>query len=417
MHAAITALDAKCIDSRIRLSWRWSQRRMIDDAQPTDAARFRIWRKPAPDFVWGTDYEEFFLGATSENAELIFDGTLAPYRQAGRQFRFEDDAVSQQTTLMYFVQVDAAPAFGPAPVRVTDPEVSWNYARILAEIERLEECAGTRMRHVTAGFSATGRRIPAFELGTGGPRLALTGLVHAGESGPELMLPALRMLVEHDPQLFDRVRVIALPVVNVDGREQQVRGVPWYIRRTPGGVDINRNFPANWEEIAYGYGLDSSDPDSPTWRGAEAGAAPETRAVTQTFERHPPNAVLNYHFLGSLCWLPLLTPLYAAEDRAYQQHCQRIARAFAAGVLPDQPYEEAWARPGTSTGSLPAWVYQRWHAPVFDIEGHVGDEAVRIRAARNEVDRALLADFQDRHSVALGNVLRELLTHASEEPA
>ena len=277
-----------------------------------------------------------------------------------------------------------------------------------AELAALAAEAGDLAELSVCGHTGAGRSIPCLTIGRKGPRLALVGLMHAGESGPELIVPLLRRLVGERRALFDAVQVVALPSVNLDGRELQARGTPWYIRQTPAGVDLNRNFPADWEMVSHGYGQHTDDPASITWRGAEAGGAPEVKAVMAALTQYPPDITLSYHALASVASLPAYNPEGAASDQSYQARCREVIRVFGSGLFPGQPYHERWTYPGSSaSGSLGMWLYKRYGTPAFDLEmlPPIVEWDEIFRARRDQTDRPMLASYQSRHTDAVGALL------------
>jgi hypothetical protein len=240
--------------------------------------------------------------------------------------------------------------------------------------------------------------------------VALVGLIHAGEAGPELILPVVRKLLEQDGALLKRVGLDAMPAVNLDGRELMSRGLPWYLRTNSRGVDLNRNFDADWETVEYGYGLVSSDPDAVTYRGPKAASEPETRAVINFLRHSRPVAVFSHHCLASICGAHLLSPAAAADDRPFSRRCNAIARTFIRAFYPEDLGLGA-TRPGTSAGSLPAWLYREFSCPAFDLEG-TPEIRVERAAIADRTTRAMIEEYADRHYRATKAVMKRLARRA-----
>ncbi|MDA0747553.1 MAG: M14 family metallopeptidase [bacterium] len=368
---------------------------------------FRIYRREESDFVFGQDYQEYFLALDNSNTELIFEGPLACTN--GRKCVFEDTSVETSRTYAYFIQTKTSAPIGPIPVRVRDPEIWWSYAYLMQRLNALQNRAPNLVKLSVCGQTAKSIDIPCLRLGTGNQILGLVGLIHGGESGPELIVPALEHLLEHHRDLLQKVQVIALPSVNIDAREQQVQGVPWYIRKNHQETDINRNFPVHWEETEYGYGLDSSDETSATYRGPSPASAPETRAVLAAFQETRPHAVFCFHALASLCGIPALTAKYAKTDTDYTSRCKKIVEVFGKGLHPDLEYADNWLSFGCSAGSLPAWFYELNRIPAFDLEIGIDKNALDL-CRTDRTDRALLRDYQERHARAIHAVLEHMVS-------
>lgn len=403
MRKPISQLRARVCDGAVELTWYKSTPMFTDAvAAAAELAVFRIRRQRHDAFTFGQDYAEYFRGRHGdETAELVHEGPLEAHND--RKYTFIDDTVEVAATYAYTIQTRTSEPIGPLPVRVRDPEVWWSYDELRSRLAALAGQAPERVRITGCGHSAGGREIPCIEIGQQGPILGLVGLIHAGESGPELIVSALAQLLARRPALFDRARVVALPTVNVDAREQMARGVPWYLRTTPQGVDLNRNFPADWDTVEYGYGLDSSDPDAGTYRGPAPASAPETRAVMAVFEAQRPDAVFSMHCLAGICGMPALAPRKAQEDAAYADRCRALVECYGAGLYGGDAEASGWLHFGTSAGSLPAWLYDLDRIPAFDLEG--GRVDAEIPCVTDATDRDLIHRYQDRHARAIEAVL------------
>ncbi|HOZ47633.1 MAG TPA: M14 family metallopeptidase [Candidatus Hydrogenedentes bacterium] len=365
----------------------------------------RVYRSDEAAFEFGNDYAEYFDGLSHEDADVVFEGALTATNS--RKFTWTDTDASVGRTYAYWMAPAEGVPTGPVAVKVRDPEVWWPYAKIIAAVDALKADYPNLVQVETVGHSAAHRPIKAVRVGTGARAAALIGAVHAGESGPELILPALRDLAANHRPLLDRVAVAAIPCVNVDEREREVLGVPWYLRTNANGVDINRNFPADWETVEYGYGLDSSDPDSSTFRGPQAASELETQAVMAFLWQQGADVVYAYHCLASICGARLLAASCAEGDAAYASRCGDLARAYGLAMKLGVPEGELLSF-GTTSGSLAAWCYRKLHTPAFDIEISRHEEDALAACRVDQTDRALLGMYQDRHRKAVIAVLERL---------
>lgn len=357
-------------------------------------------------FVFGRNRMEFFDGLLpAPEDELLRVSVSGP----GRKVELRDPTAVVGETYCYWIGTDAADNIptGPIAVKIRHPEVWWPHEKVQSALGRLECSHPGLVQCSVAGTTRMGKEIPAIRVGTGPVAIALVGLIHAGEAGTELIFPILEQFLEHDRELLARASLLALPVVNVDERERMAKGYPAYLRVNASGVDLNRNFPAQWDEVSDMYGLDSSDPDSITYRGPGAASEPETQAVINTFRKHPPRATFSFHCLASICSPRFLAPAAAEGDARYHEESLRIAQAYWRGYYGKATDGTIYYR--CSEGSLPTWLYQEYGTPAFDLEWD-NDESTRP-CLTDETTPALITETAQRHYQGLREVL--LLLHAN----
>ena len=397
LRKPIRKLRAVAADGRVRVSWRKAARAPEQESGPTH----RVYRKRETEFDFGRDREEYFLNVDPAGAQLVFDGTVEPEPRA--DYAWIDDGVRVGETYSYFVAVGRHDPVGPVPCKVRDPEVWWSHQEVMVRLARLAERLPGLVTVTTCGHTLRGREIPCVQVGAGPNVLGLVGLIHAGESGPELIIPALEALAGAWGALPEDVRIVAVPAVNIDAREDLVRGVPWYVRTNAVGVDLNRNFPADWHEVSHMYGVSSADPDSVTYRGPGVASEPETRAIVEVFTQHRPKAILSYHALASICGLPAVGPACGQGDARYVARCTELVDLLGESLYPAGDGRARWLKFGASCGSLPAWGYRLGGIPAVDLESGITEDEKRSHS--DLTDRALLGAYQEKHTRALRRIL------------
>ncbi|HUA72951.1 MAG TPA: DUF2817 domain-containing protein, partial [Solirubrobacteraceae bacterium] len=135
--------------------------------------------------------------------------------------------------------------------------------------------ARTASRRVVIGHSVRGRPIVAHVLGPdAAPRkLLLVGCIHGNECAGLAIISAL----EHAP-VVRGVQLWLVPEMNPDGTAAGTR-------QNADGVDLNRNFPYQWEPV--------SDPTY--YSGPHPLSEPETRAAVALIRRIRPAVTIWYH--------------------------------------------------------------------------------------------------------------------------
>jgi len=364
----------------------------------------RVYREEHPTFTFGKDYEEYFHGLDARSAQEIFAGTLEPLN--GRKFEFRDATTAVGGTYAYWVrhEQDAAP-LGPAALRVRDPQVWWTEAEIERRLAQIAEPNGGLAEVVTFGRTIEGRPLRGVVAGNRERLAGFVGLVHAGEAGPELLIPAAERLVSEHADLLQGAGLAVLPCVNLDNRIRLVEGVPWYLRRNVAAVDLNRNFDAGWDVTDHMYGLDSTDHDSETYRGPAPASEPETQAVTDFVAQCRPRVVFSMHCLASICGDSFLTAKAARQDTAFLAEARTWAETYRHGMYPNATRDLAFSC-GCSTGSLPGWLYQHARIPGFDLELGTNEDA--RPCVTDQATPELLTTYQARHLGGMRAVLQRL---------
>lgn len=373
------------------------------EAEPGSAPfPIRIHRLNLPDFRWGQDYGEAFDGLDVADADPVYEGPIDPINN--RKFEFLDEAVEIGQTLAYWVSCPRARLpTGPATVRIRDPRIWWPHHEVESRLSTMAASHPNQVSTERFGTTVGDRPITGLRAGNRDRCIALVGVIHPGESGPELIIPAVERLLREHPDLLARTGLAILPNVNADERERQVQGCPWYLRRNLRQVDINRNFDVDWNEVEYGYGLVSSDPDADTYRGPEPDSEPETRAVVAFLRATAPGAVLSYHALASITGSCLLGPRIGETDPSYVTACHRYADPYVAAFCPEPP-SGAGVRFGASAGSLPAYACKVLGIPGFDLEWDGNPDALPSHTDGTTLD--LLHTYQERHYQGLRAMLQ-----------
>jgi murein peptide amidase A len=128
----------------------------------------------------------------------------------------------------------------------------------------------------TIGTSVQGRPITVIHRGTpGGAVVLVVGVIHGDEDAG---LPIVARLSQMP--LPPGIDLWLMPMMNPDGQANQVRG-------NGHGVDLNRNFPWDWQPISH--------PGNWQYSGTGPASEPETAAFVAFTTRIHPELTLWYH--------------------------------------------------------------------------------------------------------------------------
>jgi zinc carboxypeptidase len=406
-HKAISNFRALAENKTVSLSGYKSTPYFQDPESKDLFKNFRVWRKEETEFRFGQDYAEFFDGLDISDATVIYEGPLELSND--RKLTFVDSDVVIGKTYTYWIAAAQGEATGPVAVKVRDPKVWWTEDKICQKMDELEKKYPDLVQSQNIGKTVEGRNITALIAGHGKKDIALIGAIHAGEAGPALMLSLIENFLAENSKLLKNISILAVPVVNLDQYQREVQGVPWYLRVNSNGVDLNRNFPADWDEIGLGYGLDTSEPDSGTYRGLFPASEPEVKAVMSFLKKQKPVTVFSYHCLAGVCGKHFLASACSIDNADYSNRCKDIVKKYSEGYARDLQEEElnddniGFAGSG---GSLTTWCYRELNVPAFDLEFSKDIEGCQT----DGTDETMLQDNQRRHTEGMRSFMKMVET-------
>ncbi len=146
-------------------------------------------------------------------------------------------------------------------------------------------------RPIVIGYSVSGRPLEVYAFGTPGRQVMIAAGIHGGSEWNTIALAdKLILYVNEHPELLPKdVTLFILRNINPDGdaRAHTIEG-----RVNDHGVDLNRNFPENWQAE---WDRDGCWDYLPTTGGSAPGSEPETRAVMNFLSSHNVQALISYH--------------------------------------------------------------------------------------------------------------------------
>jgi hypothetical protein len=372
----------------------------------------KIYRRAITDFVFDEDYGEFFSGiAPPDPSELIFEGPLP--RWHWRWAAYTDKNVDVGNYYVYWIGDEdsekSGEVYGPMAVKVRDPDIYWTYAKTVERMKAIKDTypGMTEMRQ----FGVSTRKRPLYGIIAGNPSklLAFVGYVHAGESGTEILIPALERLLAEQGDLLSRAGIAMLPCINADSREKFVTGHPSYIRVNPNHVDLNRNYPVFRDVPNYGYGLDIGAEWSVTYHGPYPASEDETRALMNFIRTLEPRGVFSFHAMGSVCADAFIIPYAAAQDKVYYQKCIELYMPYSKGFREIKVEGDLRMHPPNEPASdFPAWVYEEFKIPAADLEFNSKDKEQYGYTKRDKTDKKAMEFFRQAHYQGMVNVLETL---------
>jgi carboxypeptidase T len=223
------------------------------------------------------------------------------------------------------------------------------------------------------------------------PTVLFDSLHHAREvMTPEVTLDILDQLVTQystDSEItkwMHKYAIWIVPMVNPDGSQKVWTSSSMWRKNTRGGygVDINRNYPQDWNKCNGSSG----DRNSETYRGASAGSEPETQGLMSLVASIKPRLNVSYHSFSEIVIYPYgcrpdRIPLPARTDYELvgKELAKKLVRdsgsgTYTAGVVYDLLYD--------ADGGSIDWMYAKHGTVSYVIEVNSDSQGFQPSYAR-----------------------------------
>jgi g-D-glutamyl-meso-diaminopimelate peptidase len=271
------------------------------------------------------------------------------------------------------------------PLRITwrlvQDRQNYHYAKMMNDINRLQNVYPF-LRTPSVGESVLGKNIPEVLIGNGGKRVHYNGSFHANEwiTTPVLMtfLNDYLLALTNQSSLrglsmsrfYQQTMLSIVPMVNPDGVDLVLNGPPavspWNTRVVQlnngsrdfsgwkaniRGVDLNDQFPAQWELEKE---RNPSRPGPRDYPGERPLSEPEAMAMADVTRRRDFSRVLAFHTQGEV--------IYWGFENLEPPESEIIVNEFArvSGYQPVKTIE--------SYAGYKDWFIQDWRRPGFTVE-------------------------------------------------
>ncbi|MCM3716429.1 stalk domain-containing protein [Alkalihalobacillus oceani] len=273
-----------------------------------------------------------------------------------------------------------------------NPKQVYSYAQMERDMKKLAERYPDLIEYHVIGTSEFGRPIYAITLGNGMSTSYINGSNHAREwITTNLTMYMIDQYAQAYQQrrsiggydvktLLDKHRIWFVPMLNPDGvmiQQQGLTSVPqgevasvmvmnqnssnfkrW--KANGKGVDLNRQFNANWNNLANSPG----GPSFANYKGKTPHSASEVKAVLELTEEIRPEMAVSYHSSGQILFWNF-----------HQQGAQLIRDRTHARALSQMTGYRLMGEPGaTGGGGYTDWFIQQYKKPAFtpEVSPYVG---------------------------------------------
>ncbi|MDQ1144315.1 murein tripeptide amidase MpaA [Bacillus sp. SORGH_AS 510] len=267
---------------------------------------------------------------------------------------------------------------------LVNPKQAYSYNDLMADINKFKRNFPGFIQTQIIGKSVDGRNIYAIKLGRGEKEIFFNGSHHAREHMTTNVL--MEMLDQYASSysakrnfnsynvrdLLNKVSIWFVPMVNPDGVMLVQEGAstaknPQYVIQLNGGktdfsswkanirgVDLNRQYPADWANIANNTGK----PAPENFKGYQPLSEPEVQAVSNFVKTHHFKIATAYHSSGRILYWNFHQAT-AAYNRDYQ-----IAQKYSKLT----GYSLVFPGPNPSGGGFTDWFIQDMKMPGFTPE-------------------------------------------------
>ncbi len=201
---------------------------------------------------------------------------------------------------------------------VVDYQTPYSSARVYEDIDKLVKAYPALIKRYSAGKSEQGKDIPVVTLGNGSRKVCIVAGIHAREH--ITISFTMRCIEEYAAayylsgsygdydmkEILDRFTFYIVPMSNPDGTDISAGSEKTNVaiadldrdsyKTNANGVNLNRNFPFNWENE---YSNTTASVESDVYPGKSAGSEAETKAIMNLCEANEFEWLLDMHIVGS----------------------------------------------------------------------------------------------------------------------
>ena len=268
--------------------------------------------------------------------------------------------------------------------RIVNTKINYTYQQLTNDLASLQKKYSELLKLETIGESVDGRSIYAIKLGEGEQEILINGAHHAREWLTTTLLMDMietycsvvskdQYIGKYDvKEILKQVTIWFIPMVNPDGvtlvqegaeifsnkddlyewNENQLEFTAW--KANIRGIDLNRQYPADWEQIQG----DPGHPTSMNFKGNKPLSEPEVQAVYDFVEKHDIKLSVAYHSSG--------------EEIFWKYKSEGELKGFArklADILSDKTgYQLIYPSENPSGGGFTDWFISYYKRPSFTIE-------------------------------------------------
>lgn len=282
---------------------------------------------PSVSALWEANCEEFINLREAPDSSVILDEIPKDSRMTllsweGRYARVEYEGRTGYVMSSYILPVNQNPA---EDLTIVTPTDTYSHDQMLTDLEALAEAYPDLASVEVIGISELGRDIPVLRIGDVDAKyhVLLQGAIHGREHITAWVLTAMAdYWLSQDILSYGDICWHMIPMTNPDGVTVSQMGElseaqraiferdtaqgytsdteaayarSWKANGT--GTDINRNFPAGWEELD-----DRTEASAQEYPGEAPFSTAEARALRDYTLRYEFDATISYHATGSLIY-------------------------------------------------------------------------------------------------------------------
>jgi g-D-glutamyl-meso-diaminopimelate peptidase len=272
------------------------------------------------------------------------------------------------------------------PIIVKTP--NYTYTMLKKQLIKLEQNYNNYLQLSSIGKSVQGRKLYLLKVGTGKEKIGVIGGVHGREGITSLLTLKLaedyiRVMIRgakinnyNLTEILKKTSFYFIPMLNPDGVEIAINGIKkldnkeFYLvanqnssdfkrwKANAHGVDLNKQFKANWQELKA-----EKRPHFAHYKGPSPESEPESKALADLTRQEEFDAVVAFHSSGDVIYW-----YYNQAEESYQRDYQ-LAKALSA----KNGYRIVKAKESDKVAAgYKDWFIKKFHRPGFTIE--IGSE-------------------------------------------